>query len=170
MSICLNQLDNIALQVQDIVIGIKGSAIGGIFQCKRLSRLIIDEIKDRCQGVIRFNCLSGNFSVQCKILMRDSLCSRDMDALRSNSFIFSRSIRLDRFALAAGHDLTGTGRLRRDDNAAVVLQRNKDRREQEFCLVQGVTSFLRGWGPAKGKSFVFSRSFSFRILFKLHTI
>ena len=78
--------------------------------------------------------------------MRDSLCSRDMDALRGNSFIFSRSVRLDRFALAAGHDLAGAGRLRRDDNAAVVLPRYKDQREQEFCLVQGVTSFL--WGGA----------------------
>ena len=92
MSICLNQLDNIALQVQDIVIGIKGSAIGGIFQCKRLSRLIIDEIKDRCQGVIRFNCLSGNFSVQCKILMRDRLRSGDMGSLRGDGFIFSRIV------------------------------------------------------------------------------
>ena len=101
MSICLNQLDNVALQVQDIVIGIKGSAIGGIFQCKRLSRLIIDEIKDRCQGVIRFNCLSGNFSVQCKILMRDRLRSGDMGSLRGDGFIFSRNVRLDRFALAA---------------------------------------------------------------------
>ena len=65
-----------------------------------------------------------------------------MSSLRGNSFIFSRSIRLDRLALAAGHDLAGTGRLRRDDNAAIVLQRYKDQREQEFCLVQEVTSFL----------------------------
>ena len=50
--------------------------------------------------------------------------------------------RLDRLTLAAGHDLTGTGRLRWDDNAAVVLQRNNDQWEQEFCLVQGATSFL----------------------------
>ena len=158
MSICLNQLDNIALQVQDIVIGIKGSAIGGIFQCKRLSRLIIDEIKDRCQGVIRFNCLSGNFSVQCKILVGNCLCSGDMGSLRGDGFIFSRNVRLDRFALAAGHDLAGACWLRRDDNAAIVLQRYKDQREQEFCLVQEVTSFLGdGAEPAKGESFIFSR-------------
>ena len=69
-----------------------------------------------------------------------------MSSLRGNSFIFSRSIRLDRFALAARHDLTGAGRLGRDDDAAVVLQRYKDQREQEFCLVQEVTSFL--WGGA----------------------
>ena len=75
--------------------------------------------------------------------MRDSLCSGDMSSLRGDGFIFSRSVRLDRFALAAGHDLSRVGRLRRDDNAAIVLQRNKDQREQEFCLVQGVTSFLR---------------------------
>ena len=74
--------------------------------------------------------------------MRNGLCSGDMSSLRGDGFIFSRSVRLDRFALAAGHDLTGTGRLGRDDDAAVVLQRNKDQREQEFCLVQGVTFFL----------------------------
>ena len=74
--------------------------------------------------------------------MGNSLCSGNVSSLRSNSFIFSRSVCLDRFALAAGHDLTGTGRLGRDDDAAVVLQRNKDQREQEFCLVQGVTFFL----------------------------
>ena len=52
----------------------------------------------------------------------------------------------------------GAGRLRRDDNAAIVLQRYKDQREQEFCLVQEVTSFLGdGAEPAKGESFIFSR-------------
>ena len=75
--------------------------------------------------------------------MGNGLFAGNMGSLRSNSFIFSRSVRLDRFALAAGHDLSRVGRLRRDDNAAIVLQRNKDQREQEFCLVQGVTSFLR---------------------------
>ena len=74
--------------------------------------------------------------------MRDSLCSGDVHPLRGNGFIFSGSVCLDRFALAAGHDLAGTGRLRRDDDAAIVLQRYKDQREQEFCLVQEVTSFL----------------------------
>ena len=73
--------------------------------------------------------------------MRYSLRSGNVSSLRGNSFIFSRNVCLDRFALAAGHDLTGAGRLRRDDNAAIVLQRNKDQWEQEFCLVQDVTSF-----------------------------
>ena len=45
--------------------------------------------------------------------MGNGLCSGDVSSLRSNSFIFSRSVRLDRFALAAGHDLTGAGRLQR---------------------------------------------------------
>jgi len=39
----------------------------------------------------------------------------------------------------------GAGRLRWNDDAAIVLQRNKDQWEQEFCLVQGVTSFLGDW-------------------------
>ena len=78
--------------------------------------------------------------------MRDSLCSGDVHPLRGNGFIFSGSVCLDRFALAAGHDLAGTGRLRWNDDAAIVLPRYKDQREQEFCLVQEVTSFL--WGGA----------------------
>ena len=142
MSICLNQLDHVALQIQDIVIGIKGSAIGGIFQCKRLPGFIIDEIQHGCQGIIGPNGFAGHFAVQGQILMRDSLCSGDVHPLRGNGFIFSRSVRLDRFALAAGHDLTGAGRLGRDDDAAVVLQRNNDQREIDFCLLQGVTPFL----------------------------
>ena len=48
--------------------------------------------------------------------MRDSLRSGNVSPLRGDGFIFSRNIRLDRFALAAGHDLTGTGRLRRDSH------------------------------------------------------
>ena len=73
--------------------------------------------------------------------MGNSLCSGDVSSLRGNSFIFSRSVRLDRLALTAGHDLAGTGRLGRDDDAAVVLQRYKDQREQEFCLVQRALPF-----------------------------
>ena len=45
--------------------------------------------------------------------MRDSLRSGNVSSLRNNSFIFSRNVRLDRFALAAGHDLTGACWLRR---------------------------------------------------------
>ena len=102
-------------------------------------------IQHGCQAIICLNRLSCNLAVQGQILMGDSLYSGDVSSLRGDGFIFSRNVRLDRFALAAGHDLAGAGRLRRDD-AAVVLQRNKDQREQEFCLVQGVTSFL--WGGA----------------------
>ena len=74
--------------------------------------------------------------------MRYSLRSGNVSSLRGDGFIFSRNVCLDRFALAARHDLAGAGRLRWDDNAAVVLQRYKAQREQEFCLVQEVTSFL----------------------------
>ena len=45
--------------------------------------------------------------------MGNGLCSGDMSSLRGNCFIFSRSIRLDRFAFAAGHDLAGACWLRR---------------------------------------------------------
>ncbi len=45
--------------------------------------------------------------------MGNGLFAGNMGSLRSNSFIFSRGVRLDRFALAAGHDLTGAGRLQR---------------------------------------------------------
>ena len=89
--------------------------------------------------------------------MGNGLFAGNMGSLRGNGFIFSRNVRLDRLTLAAGHDLTGAGRLRRNDNADIALQRNKDQREKESCLVQGVTSFLGGLGPAKDESFVFSR-------------
>jgi len=147
--ICLNQLDNVALEIENVIIRLKACAIRRILECKRLSGFIIDEIKDCCQGVIRFNCLSCDFAVQGQILMRDSLRSGDVHPLRRDGFIFSRSVCLDRFALAAGHNFARRGRLRWDDNAAVVLQRNKDQREQEFCLVQGVTSFLQAVEPTR---------------------
>ena len=171
----MDQLHHVALQVQNIIVCLETRSVCRVFEREWFPGFIIDEIKDCCQGVIRFNCLSGNFSVQCKILMRDRLRSGDMSSLRGNSFIFSRSVCfdrliLDRLASPAGHDLAGAGRLRWDDNAAVVLQRYKDQREQEFCLIQEVTSFLRGWGPAKDETFIFSRSFPFWVLFKLHTI
>ena len=47
--------------------------------------------------------------------MRDRLRSGDVDALRGGGFFFHRLV-FHRFALAAGHDLAGTGRLRRDDD------------------------------------------------------
>ena len=77
--------------------------------------------------------------------MGNGLFAGNMGSLRGNGFIFSRNVRLDRLTLAAGHDLTGAGRLGRDADAAIVLQRYKDQWEQEFCLVQGVTSFLGDW-------------------------
>ena len=45
--------------------------------------------------------------------MGNSLCSGNVSSLRGDGFIFSRNVRLDRFALTAGHDLAGAGRLRR---------------------------------------------------------
>ena len=74
--------------------------------------------------------------------MGNGLFAGNMGSLRGNGFIFSRSVRLNRFAVAAGHDLARRGRLGRDDDAAVVLQRNNDQREIDFCLLQGVTPFL----------------------------
>lgn len=79
--------------------------------------------------------------------MGNGLFAGNMGSLRGNGFIFSRNVRLDRFTLAAGHDLSRGGRLRRDDNADIALQRNKDQREKESCLVQGVTPFL--WDGAE---------------------
>ena len=96
--------------------------------------------------------------------MRDRLRSGDMSSLRGNSFFFHRLV-FHQLALAAGHDLAGAGRLGWNDDAAVVLPRYKDQWEQEFCLVQGVTSFLGGGdGPAKDESFIFSRpQFNFAV-------
>ena len=79
--------------------------------------------------------------------MGNGLFAGNMGSLRGDGFIFSRGVRLDRlildrFALAAGHDPAGACWLRRDDDVAIVLQRNKDQREIDFCLLQGVTPFL----------------------------
>ena len=60
--------------------------------------------------------------------MGNSLCSGNVSSLRGDGFIFSRNVRLDRFALAAGHDLTGAGRLGRDDDSAIFRVDSRDRR------------------------------------------
>ena len=60
--------------------------------------------------------------------MGNGLFAGNMGSLRSNSFIFSRNVCLDRFALAAGHDLTGAGRLGRDDDSAIFRVDSRDRR------------------------------------------
>ena len=39
--------------------------------------------------------------------MGNGLFAGNMGSLRGNGFIFSRSVRLNRLALAAGHDLAG---------------------------------------------------------------
>ena len=48
--------------------------------------------------------------------MGNCLCSGNVSPLRGDGFIFSRNVCLDRFALAAGHDLSRVGRLRRDND------------------------------------------------------
>ena len=60
--------------------------------------------------------------------MGNGLFAGNMGSLRSNSFSFSRGIRLDRFALAAGHDLAGAGRLRWNDDSAIFRVDGRDRR------------------------------------------
>ena len=60
--------------------------------------------------------------------MGNGLFAGNMGSLRGNSFIFSRSVRLDRFALAAGHDLTGAGWLRWNDDSAIFRVDGRDRR------------------------------------------
>ena len=52
--------------------------------------------------------------------------------------------------------LRGRIRIRLDRLPRLVLQRYKDQWEQEFCLVQEITS-LGYLGPAKDESFIFSR-------------
>ena len=69
----VDQLYHVALQIQNVIICLEARSVRRILQCKRLSGFIIDEIKDCCQGVIRFNCLSCDFAVQGQILMGDSL-------------------------------------------------------------------------------------------------
>ena len=60
--------------------------------------------------------------------MGNGLFAGNMGSLRGNGFIFSRNVRLDRFALAAGHDLTGAGWLRWNDDSAIFRVDGRDRR------------------------------------------
>ena len=112
----MDQLHHVALQIQNVIICLEARSVRRILERKRLPGFIIDEIQHGCQAIICPNGFTGHFAVQGQILMGDSLRSGDMSSLRGDGFIFSRNIRLDRFALAAGHDLTGTGRLRRDSH------------------------------------------------------
>ena len=166
MSICLDQLYHVALQVQDIVIGIKGSAIGGIFQCKRLSRLIIDEIKDRCQGVIRFNCLSCDFAVQSQILMRDRLRSGDMSSLRGD--VSSSAGASASTGSPSPPDMISPGPVGWV-GMTMLLSSSREIKisgNRSFVWFKGSLSFCSLWGgPAKDETFAFSR-FSTDELFK----
>ena len=112
----VDQLYHVALQIQNVIICLEARSIRRVLECKRLSGFIIDEIQYGCQAIICLNRLSGYFAVQGQIFMGNGLFAGNMGPLRGDGFIFSRNIRLDRFALAAGHDLTGTGRLRRDSH------------------------------------------------------
>ena len=124
----MDQLHHVALQIQNVIICLEARSVRRILQCKRPSGFIIDEIKDCCQGIIRPDRFAGHFAVQGQILMRDSLCSGDVHPLRGDGFIFSRSVCLDRLALAAGHDLAGAGWLRWNDDSAIFRVDGRDRR------------------------------------------
>ena len=134
-AICVNDLDHVTLQVEDIVICLKVAAVNGIIKGERAAGIIVEEVQCFCAQnrsadtlPDRFPC---NFSVLREIFMRYGLSRGKRPVgfgqarLRGNR-LFRRSrvrIRLDRLP-------------------RLVLQRNKDQREQEFCLVQDVTSFL----------------------------
>ena len=60
--------------------------------------------------------------------MGNGLFAGNMGSLRGDGFIFSRSVRLDRFALAARHDLVGAGWLRWNDDSAIFRVDGRDRR------------------------------------------
>ena len=60
--------------------------------------------------------------------MGNGLFAGNMGSLRGDGFIFSRSVRLDRLTLAAGHDLAGAGRLRWNDDSAIFRVDGRDRR------------------------------------------
>ena len=141
----MDQLHHVALQIQNVIICLEARSVRRIPKCKWSARIIVNKIQHGCQGIIRPNGFTGHFAVQGQVFMRDSLRSGNVHPLRGDGFFLDWLI-LDRFALAAGHDLAGAGRLRRDDDAAIVLQNNKDQWEKEFCLVQEVTSFLQAIG------------------------
>ena len=148
-AICINNLDDVTLQVEDIVICLKVAAVNGIIKGERAAGIIVEKVQRFCAqnrpaDVLpdRFPC---NFSVLRQVLMRHGL---------------GRGKRPVGFGQARlrGNRLFRRGRVRiwLDRLPRLILQRNKDQWEQEFCLVQEITS-LGYLGPAKDESFIFSR-------------
>ena len=134
-AICVNDLDHVTLQVEDIVICLKVAAVNRVIERKRSARIIVEEVQRFCAQNRTADVLPDRFSrdlaVLREIVMRHGL---------------SRGKRPVGFGQARlrGNRLFRRGRVRiwLDRLPRLILQRNKDQWEQEFCLVQGVTSFL----------------------------
>ena len=143
----VNDLDNVTLQIENIVICIGSAAFRRVVERERAAGIIVEEVESR--GIHRGrDSFADNLAVLRQVLMRHSLGrGKRPVGLRQ---ILLLDIRLFR-----------RSRVRLDRLPRLVLQRNKDQREQEFCLVQRELPFCSLWGgPAKDESFVFSSSAS----------
>ena len=76
-AICINDLNNIALQIEDVIIGARNTPVDRIVKCKRSAGFVIEEIQsfrfqNRSADTLpdRFPC---NFSVLREIVMRHGL-------------------------------------------------------------------------------------------------
>ena len=134
-AICVNDLDHVTLQIEDIVIRLKIAAVNGIIKGERAARIIVEEVQRFCAQNRPADVLPDRFSRNLaalrQILMRHSLgrgkrpVGFGQARLRSNR-LFRRSrvrIWLDRLP-------------------RLVLQRNKGQWENKLCSAQKGTSFL----------------------------
>ena len=135
-AICVNDLDHVTLQIEDIIIGIGGTSLRRIVERERAAGLIIEEVEG-C-GIHRGrDSLPDKLAALGQVLMRHSL-GRGKRPVGLGQILLL-DIRLFR-----------RSRVRLDRLPRLVLQRNKDQREQEFCLVQRELPFCSLWGgPAK---------------------
>ena len=134
-AICINDLNNIALQIKNIIVGACSIAVNGVVKSERAAGLIVEEIQslrfqNRSADVLpdRFPC---NFSVLREVFMRHGLG-------RGKRPVGLGQILLCNVRIV----LRGRIRIWFDRLPRLILQRNKDQWENKLCSAQKDTSFL----------------------------
>ena len=113
----IDQLDHIALQVQDVIIRFR-RCTQLVDHGERLARLVIDEIEHQRDRAVRFDRLAHDLAALRQVLVRDRLRGGQVRASRRDSVLIRR-LSLNRLDLVHGHDLAG--RPCRNRNAASNL-------------------------------------------------
>ena len=104
-AILIDELDHVALQIQDVVIRVRlGAQL--VDHGKRLARLVIDKIHHGSDGLIGCDRLAHDLAALRQIFMRDRLRRGQVRASRRNGVLIRRLF-LNRLDLVHGHDLAG---------------------------------------------------------------